>query len=206
MVASAIADVAAAVGNTALSIGKESGEWHYQWRQFRRWRTTSKLKEICEGRARRGAKSALGIASPSKAFADQVGLPITQGIIAGFVAGMPKVNGNLLKGVGLLMVGCCTLPCRRHRNEQSAASPARAAPALTALSQYRRLRLSLRQRPTCWAAACLAPPIVSAKQPARSLAWFGSAVELINTLQDFVQPTRAAAGRSATRSRLSSAA
>ena len=39
------------------------------------------------------AKSALGIASPSKLFADQIGLPIAQGMAMGMGAGTPMVAG-----------------------------------------------------------------------------------------------------------------
>jgi phage-related protein len=41
------------------------------------------------------AKKLLGIASPSKLFADSVGLPISQGIAAGIAKGAPEINGAL---------------------------------------------------------------------------------------------------------------
>jgi phage-related protein len=41
------------------------------------------------------AKSLLGISSPSKLFADSIGMPISQGIAAGIAKGAPEINGAL---------------------------------------------------------------------------------------------------------------
>jgi phage-related protein len=46
------------------------------------------------------AKALLGISSPSKLFADSVGLPISQGIAAGIAKGAPEINGALNATLG----------------------------------------------------------------------------------------------------------
>jgi phage-related protein len=46
------------------------------------------------------AKALLGISSPSKLFADSVGLPISQGIAAGIAKGAPEINGALSTTMG----------------------------------------------------------------------------------------------------------
>ena len=46
------------------------------------------------------AKALLGISSPSKLFADSIGLPISQGIAAGIAKGAPEINGALTTTLG----------------------------------------------------------------------------------------------------------
>ena len=46
------------------------------------------------------AKALLGISSPSKLFADSIGLPISQGIAAGIAKGAPEINGALNTTIG----------------------------------------------------------------------------------------------------------
>lgn len=46
------------------------------------------------------AKKLLGISSPSKLFADSIGLPISQGIAAGIAKGAPEINGALSTTMG----------------------------------------------------------------------------------------------------------
>jgi len=46
------------------------------------------------------AKALLGISSPSKLFADSIGLPISQGIAAGIAKGAPEINGALNTTLG----------------------------------------------------------------------------------------------------------
>jgi phage-related protein len=45
--------------------------------------------------ALKAAKDFLGISSPSKMFADVIGMPISQGIAAGIAKGAPEINGAL---------------------------------------------------------------------------------------------------------------
>jgi hypothetical protein len=59
---------------------------------------TSKLREMASS-ALDAAKRALGIASPSKVFAQQVGVQIPAGMAVGITAGMPVVNKNLVDGI-----------------------------------------------------------------------------------------------------------
>ena len=46
------------------------------------------------------AKALLGISSPSKLFADSIGMPISQGIAAGIAKGAPEINGALNATLG----------------------------------------------------------------------------------------------------------
>ena len=46
------------------------------------------------------AKKLLGISSPSKLFADSIGMPISQGIAAGIAKGAPEINGALSTTMG----------------------------------------------------------------------------------------------------------
>lgn len=46
------------------------------------------------------AKRAIGISSPSRVFADEVGTPIVQGIAQGFTSGMPRLLNTITTGVG----------------------------------------------------------------------------------------------------------
>jgi phage-related protein len=46
------------------------------------------------------AKKLLGISSPSKLFADSIGMPISQGIAAGIAKGAPEINGALNATLG----------------------------------------------------------------------------------------------------------
>jgi phage-related protein len=46
------------------------------------------------------AKAMLGISSPSKLFADSIGMPISQGIAAGIAKGAPEINGALNATLG----------------------------------------------------------------------------------------------------------
>ena len=48
------------------------------------------------------AKSLLGISSPSKVFANQVGGPITQGIVAGLQSQLPKLQNALSSVRGMV--------------------------------------------------------------------------------------------------------
>lgn len=60
------------------------------------------LKDMVKNAAKAAldaAKRALGIASPSKVFAQQVGVQIPAGMAVGITAGMPVVNKNLVDGI-----------------------------------------------------------------------------------------------------------
>jgi len=195
LAASAIADVAAAVGNTALSIGKAIVSGIISGVSSAAGALTSKLKEMAKG-ALDAAKSALGIASPSKAFADQVGLPITQGIIAGFVAGMPKVNGNLLKGVGLLMekVAGIVDAGATAMSKLGGFSGARGTGIDGFLSSIQEIAIKFAATADVLGGRVLGTANRFSETAGKVVGMVGSAVESINTLQDFVQPTRAAVG------------
>ena len=94
-------------------------------------RLTKAVSDLAKGAL--DAKSALGIKSPSREFAQQVGTPSALGIAAGFTQAIPKVTANLVSGVAGLMekVASAVENGSRH-SPPSQASRARAAAACRA--------------------------------------------------------------------------
>lgn len=97
-----IGEAAAAAGRAALGLGKSIVDGIMSGLSAAAGRLTKAVSDLAKG-ALDAAKSALGIKSPSREFAQQVGAPSALGIAAGFTQAMPKVTANLVSGVAGLM-------------------------------------------------------------------------------------------------------
>ena len=97
-----IGEAAAAARRAALGLGKSIVDGIMSGLSAAAGRLTKAVSDLAKG-ALDAAKSALGIKSPSREFAQQVGAPSALGIAAGFTQAMPKVTANLVSGVAGLM-------------------------------------------------------------------------------------------------------
>ena len=93
-----VQSAASSLGSEAASIGRNIVQGIISGVGAAAGALTSKLREMASS-ALDAAKRALGIASPSKVFAQQVGVQIPAGMAVGITAGMPVVNKNLVDGI-----------------------------------------------------------------------------------------------------------
>jgi hypothetical protein len=93
-----VQSAASSLGSEAASIGRNIVQGIISGVGAAAGALTNKLREMASG-ALEAAKRALGIASPSQVFAQQVGVQIPAGMAVGITAGMPVVNKNLVDGI-----------------------------------------------------------------------------------------------------------
>lgn len=93
-----VQSAASSLGSEAASIGRNIVQGIISGVGAAAGALTNKLREMASG-ALEAAKRALGIASPSQVFAQQVGVQIPAGMAVGITAGMPMVNKNLVDGI-----------------------------------------------------------------------------------------------------------
>jgi len=143
------------------------------------------------------AKRALGIASPSKRFADEVGEPSALGILDGFMRAFPGVNINIIKGIATLM-------------ENVAKIAEDGAKALAVLSEFKgssntglgAFLASIQDIATRFAALAdelggrvLGTANRFSESAGKVVGLIKNAVESINALEDFIIPTKDSIGR-----------
>ena len=143
------------------------------------------------------AKRALGIASPSKRFADEVGEPSALGILEGFMRAFPGVNINIIKGIATLM-------------ENVAKIAEDGAKALAVLSEFKgssntglgAFLASIQDIATRFAALAdelggrvLGTANRFSESAGKVVELIKNAVESINALEDFIIPTKDSIGR-----------
>ena len=156
-------------------------------------RLSSALKDMATG-ALNAAKSALGISSPSKVFAKEVGVQIPAGIGAGVAAGMPKLEKNLINGIaGLSEAAAKALESGAKAISAAASYSGPSGSGITGfLSAFADLAIHFNDAAIALGGRILGTATRFADTIGKVAGGIGPAIESLTKLADFVAPSQAA--------------